>query len=137
MVQDEQQLSCVPPGFGANRCTNDEGYGDASGEHADGDVQVSVGLLLLRELLLGVFASIFFSGDVAEQGLCPWGGDDEHQHGEGYEDEVFHRMGENEKWDRAGSHTVTRIFSPKAFRWPSWYYTPDSAQFWGGGAELV
>ena len=48
-------------------------------------------------------------------------------------------MGENEKRDRVfWSHTVTRIFLPKAFRWPSWYYTRPRVMLpWGGAWEKI
>ncbi len=45
-----------------------------------------VGLLFLDDALFGILPTFFFSGDVAEQRLCPRRGDDEHQHGEGDEE---------------------------------------------------
>ena len=55
-------------GLAADGGTDDERHDDAGRKHADGDVQVAIGLPFLGNLLLGVLSSISLSGNVAEQG---------------------------------------------------------------------
>ena len=80
----------MPPCFAANRSADDEGDGDASGQNADRVVQPLIGLdelpvvlLFLDDALLGFLPTLFFSGDMTKQCVCPRRGDDEREHDEG------------------------------------------------------